>query len=134
MAVKWMVKFYLVLVVRLVVPCVEAGDWQHCQKVGALAKLPQVKTLVIWRSNLQTLRSGTFEGMERLEELLLLGNNITCLKAGAFDGLSLLEYLYLVDNQLLTMAPDMLRGLRLAWLDCNEISSIADGAFDSNKH
>eukprot|EP00058_Branchiostoma_floridae_P015153 XP_002600641.1 hypothetical protein BRAFLDRAFT_102420 [Branchiostoma floridae] len=37
MAVKWVAKFYLVLVVvRLVVPCVEAGDWQHCQNVSPL--------------------------------------------------------------------------------------------------
>ncbi|XP_019625484.1 PREDICTED: uncharacterized protein LOC109470837 [Branchiostoma belcheri] len=34
MAVSWVVKLYLVLAVRLVVPCVEAGDWQHCQKVS----------------------------------------------------------------------------------------------------
>eukprot|EP00058_Branchiostoma_floridae_P015209 XP_002600697.1 hypothetical protein BRAFLDRAFT_67762 [Branchiostoma floridae] len=37
MAVKWVARFYLVLVVvRLVVPCVEAGDWQHCQNVSPL--------------------------------------------------------------------------------------------------
>ncbi|XP_035689744.1 uncharacterized protein LOC118425037 [Branchiostoma floridae] len=37
MAVKWVAKFCLVLVVvRLIVPCVEAGDWQHCQNVSPL--------------------------------------------------------------------------------------------------
>eukprot|EP00058_Branchiostoma_floridae_P008430 XP_002593918.1 hypothetical protein BRAFLDRAFT_98216 [Branchiostoma floridae] len=264
MAVKWVAKFYLVLVVvRLIVPCVEAGDWQHCQnvspmrcsvgdsrnggsnyqydiagyeskwnrgpsyydsyrgpfeynrlyqtfmscydctgngsvsgssvtgevqsgtvspsqqvvtvlviadnnigtmtkadataisklpcgrdcrlwlvncnittiEVGALAKLPQVTALVIWQSNLQALRSDTFEGMEGLKSLLLLGNNITCLEAGAFDGLPLLRSLYLVDNQILTMAPGMLRGLQLDWLDvsANSIRYIAPGVLQGTR-
>ncbi|KAI8494250.1 hypothetical protein Bbelb_280100 [Branchiostoma belcheri] len=34
MGVSWVVKLYLVLAVRLVVPCVESGNWQHCQKVS----------------------------------------------------------------------------------------------------
>eukprot|EP00058_Branchiostoma_floridae_P015210 XP_002600698.1 hypothetical protein BRAFLDRAFT_67763 [Branchiostoma floridae] len=34
---EWTAKFYLMLVVvRLIVPCVEAGDWQHCQNVSPL--------------------------------------------------------------------------------------------------
>eukprot|EP00058_Branchiostoma_floridae_P009583 XP_002595071.1 hypothetical protein BRAFLDRAFT_90180 [Branchiostoma floridae] len=255
MAAKWVLRLYLVLAVRLVVPCVEAGDWQHCQnvsplrcsvgdsrngeskyrydigkyqsrwkpssfdsyqgpfdniylyptsmvcydcagnrsvssssvtgevlsvtlrpslldttvlvmvdhnvgtltsgdttavsklpcgsdcklwfvncnittiEVGALAKLPQVKTLVIWQNNLETLRSGTFEGMEGVKELVLIENNMTCIEAGAFDGLPLLRFLYLVDNQILTMAPGMLRGLQLDWLDvsANSIWYIAPG-------
>ncbi|XP_078573146.1 uncharacterized protein LOC144859991 [Branchiostoma floridae x Branchiostoma japonicum] len=98
-------------------------------EVGALAKLPQVKTLVIWQNNLETLRSGTFEGMEGVKELVLIENNMTCIEAGAFDGLPLLRFLYLVDNQILTMAPGMLRGLQLDWLDvsANSIWYIAPG-------
>ncbi|KAI8484355.1 hypothetical protein Bbelb_379530 [Branchiostoma belcheri] len=155
MAVRWVVKLYLVLAVRLVVPYVEAGDWQHCQKVsgercsvgdsrrggpkyrydieaGAFAKLSHVQTLVIWRSNLQTLKSGTFDGMGGLKQLLLLGNNITCLEAGTFDGLPDLGYLYLVENQILTMPVGMLRGLQSEWLDVsmNSISHIAPGVLD----
>ncbi|XP_019639937.1 PREDICTED: uncharacterized protein LOC109481788 [Branchiostoma belcheri] len=34
MGVSWVVKLYLVLAVRLEVPCVESGNWQHCQKVS----------------------------------------------------------------------------------------------------
>ncbi|KAI8514043.1 hypothetical protein Bbelb_083670 [Branchiostoma belcheri] len=49
-------------------------------EVGAFAKLPQVSTLVIWRSNVQTLKNGTFAGMEGLKYLLMLENNITHLE------------------------------------------------------
>ncbi|KAI8502716.1 hypothetical protein Bbelb_194180 [Branchiostoma belcheri] len=50
-------------------------------EVGAFAKLPQVSTLVIWRSNVQTLmKNGTFAGMEGLEHLLMLENNLTHLE------------------------------------------------------
>ncbi|CAH1258780.1 SLIT1 [Branchiostoma lanceolatum] len=105
------------------IPCgTECSVWLvNCNittiEVGAFAKLPQVKTLVIWRSDLQTLKHGVFEGMEGLEDLALLENNITCLEAGAFDGLPLLWSLLLVDNQILTIAPGTLRRLQLSWLD-----------------
>ncbi|XP_066298655.1 uncharacterized protein [Branchiostoma lanceolatum] len=104
-------------------------------EVGALAKLPHVKTLVIWQSNLRTLRNGTFEGMESLEEMALLSNNITSLEAGVFDRLPKLRKLHLIDNQILTMAPDTLCGLRLELLDvsANHLTDISDGLLQGTR-
>eukprot|EP00058_Branchiostoma_floridae_P013927 XP_002599415.1 hypothetical protein BRAFLDRAFT_106558 [Branchiostoma floridae] len=102
---------------------------------GAFAKLPQVSTLVIWRSNVQNLRNGTFAGMEGLNRLLLLENNMTHLEGGCFDGLPRLSELILVDNLIVTLSADTFRGLQLRWLDvsANRISNVAPGTLQAIK-
>ncbi|KAI8495336.1 hypothetical protein Bbelb_267910 [Branchiostoma belcheri] len=106
------------------IPCgTQCGVWLvNCNittiEAEAFRKVPQVKTLVIWRNNLPVLRSGTFEGMEGLEQLLLLDNNLAYLEAGTFEGLPMLRELRLVDNHIVTtIHPDVWRGLQLEGLD-----------------
>eukprot|EP00058_Branchiostoma_floridae_P028028 XP_002613519.1 hypothetical protein BRAFLDRAFT_71868 [Branchiostoma floridae] len=102
---------------------------------GAFAKLPQVSTLVIWRSNVQTLRNDTFAGMEGLKYLLLLENNLTHLEDGCFDGLPGLSFLILVDNRVLMLSPDTFRGVHPPWLDvsANHLTSVAPGTLQAIK-
>ncbi|KAI8505898.1 hypothetical protein Bbelb_162510 [Branchiostoma belcheri] len=104
-------------------------------EVGAFAKLPQVYTLVIWRSNVQTLKNGTFAGMEGLKYLLLLENNITHLQDGCFHGLLRLSYLILVDNQILTLSPGAFLGVQPRWVDvsANLIVTVAPGTLQAIK-
>eukprot|EP00058_Branchiostoma_floridae_P006353 XP_002591841.1 hypothetical protein BRAFLDRAFT_88785 [Branchiostoma floridae] len=97
---------------------------------GAFAKLPQVSTLVIWRSNIQTLRNGTFAGMDGLKYLLLLENNLTHLEA-----IKSVEYVHAVENKLTAIGTWMFHGLErllVLNLEGNRISHIAAGAFHSN--
>ncbi|XP_019620668.1 PREDICTED: uncharacterized protein LOC109467166 [Branchiostoma belcheri] len=99
-------------------------------EVGAFAKLPQVSTLVIWRSNVQTLKNGTFAGMESLEYLLLLENSLTHLET-----IKSVVYVRAVENKLRSIGVEMFHGLeRLVSLNLqgNRISHIAAGAFYSN--
>ncbi|XP_078597375.1 uncharacterized protein LOC144873690 [Branchiostoma floridae x Branchiostoma japonicum] len=102
---------------------------------GAFAELPQVSTLVIWRSNVHTLRNGTFAGMDGLKYLLLLENNLTHLEGGCLDGLPSLSYVILVDNQILTLSSDTFRGLQPRWFDvsANLISNVPPGTFQAIK-
>ncbi|KAI8502228.1 hypothetical protein Bbelb_198160 [Branchiostoma belcheri] len=104
-------------------------------EVGAFAKLPQVSELVIWRSNVQTLKNGTFAGMEGLEYLLMLENNLTHLEGGCFDGLPRLSNLILVDNQILTMSPGAFLGVQPQWFDvsANLIATVAPGTLQAIK-
>eukprot|EP00058_Branchiostoma_floridae_P011600 XP_002597088.1 hypothetical protein BRAFLDRAFT_105038 [Branchiostoma floridae] len=97
---------------------------------GAFAKLPQVSTLVIWRSNVQTLRNGTFAGMEGLKKLLLFENNLTHLEA-----IKSVEYVHAVENKLTAIGAGMFHGLErllVLNLEGNRISHIAAGAFSTN--
>eukprot|EP00058_Branchiostoma_floridae_P021070 XP_002606560.1 hypothetical protein BRAFLDRAFT_108199 [Branchiostoma floridae] len=102
---------------------------------GAFAMLPQVSTLVIWRSNVQALRNGTFAGMDGLKKLLLLENNLTHLEDGCLDGLPSLYQLIFVDNQILTLSPDTFRGVQLEWIDvsANLISNVPPGTLQAIK-
>ncbi|XP_019641244.1 PREDICTED: uncharacterized protein LOC109482842 [Branchiostoma belcheri] len=104
-------------------------------EVGAFAKLPQVSTLVIWRSNVQTLKNDTFAGMKGLEYLLLLENNLTHLEDGCFHGLPRLSYLILVDNQILTLSPGAFLGVQPRWVDvsANLIATVAPGTLQAIK-
>eukprot|EP00058_Branchiostoma_floridae_P016802 XP_002602290.1 hypothetical protein BRAFLDRAFT_76982 [Branchiostoma floridae] len=94
-----------------------------------------IVTLVIWRSNVHTLRNGTFAGMDGLKYLLLLENNLTHLEDGCLDGLPSLSYVILVDNQVLTLSPDTFRGLQPSWFDvsANRISNVPPGTFQAIK-
>eukprot|EP00058_Branchiostoma_floridae_P009437 XP_002594925.1 hypothetical protein BRAFLDRAFT_72307 [Branchiostoma floridae] len=97
---------------------------------GAFAELPQVSTLVIWRSNVQTLRNGTFAGMDGLKRLLLLENNLTHLEA-----ITSVEYVRAAENKLRAIGAGMFHGLErlnVLILEGNRISHIAAGAFHSN--
>ncbi|XP_019641853.1 PREDICTED: uncharacterized protein LOC109483302 [Branchiostoma belcheri] len=87
------------------------------------------------RSNVQTLKNGTFAGMEGLEHLLLLENNLTYLEDGCFHGLPRLSFFILVDNQILTLSPGAFLGVQPRWVDvsANLITTVAHGTLQAIK-
>ncbi|KAI8515765.1 hypothetical protein Bbelb_065780 [Branchiostoma belcheri] len=132
MGVRWMLKLYLVLAVRLVVPCVEAGDWQHCQQditnllivdhnvgtmssgdTSALSDLPCGTYCRVWlvNCNITTIEAGAFAKLPQVETLVIWRSNLQTLKSGAFEGMGGLKHLLLLGNNITCLETGTFDGL-----------------------
>ena len=128
----------------------------ECQDVTD-KDLAQVTELLLWHSNISTLKEHDFRGLSSLQELFLTFNSISVLPEGIFGGLNELETLWLYDNRLSSLPEGVFRGLsslrgllldrnqitelpagifsgldelRVLWLDENQLSSLPEGIFD----
>ncbi|MYL10848.1 MAG: leucine-rich repeat protein, partial [Cenarchaeum sp. SB0669_bin_11] len=111
------------------------GTVDDCSNVSE-AQLKQITLLNLTRKNLQSLKSGDFEGMTSLDNLWLSRNQLTVLPDDIFSRLSALKYLSLDFNQFTTLPESVfseltalqelnLRGNRFAILPAGVFSGLS---------
>ena len=92
-----------------------------------------LRTIIIRKSYIQTIRSITFNKFSNLETLNLTDNGIRVIEKDAFLGLNYLQRLDLSNNEIQNLAEIFLplRNLRQLYLAANRIVTIAGGSFSS---
>lgn len=91
-----------------------------------------LKILDLSRNNIDSLPSGPFSSLSRLEKLYLQGNGLSTLADRAMEGLTALHILKLSDNRLVNLPPELFsdtRDLREMYLQNNSINVLAPGLF-----
>ncbi|ENN81284.1 toll-like receptor Tollo [Dendroctonus ponderosae] len=91
-----------------------------------------LKILDLSRNSIDSLPSGPFSSLSRLEKLYLQGNGLTSVADRALEGLTALHILKLSDNRLVNLPPELFadtRDLREMYLRNNSINVLAPGLF-----
>ncbi len=102
-----------------------------CNEVTA-AHLTQIQTLLLFRSDIDSLQAHDFSGLPNLRTLYLGHNSLSELPEEIFQGLINLEHLGLLDNHLTTLPEGVFRGLSsLRWLymSQNSLGALPEGIF-----
>ena len=94
----------------------EVVDLSDCPSITAIPDnlfngLPNLKGIIIRRTNITRITETVFNGLLSLEFIDLTGSQIMAIEPGAFDGLPKLSKLYLGGIPLDTIPPDLISGL-----------------------
>lgn len=92
-----------------------------------------LKVLDLSNNSIDSLPSGVFSKLARLQELNLQGNAISFIADHALDGVTSLTSLNLADNKLVTLPPELFsdtREVRELHLQNNSINVLAPGLFN----
>ncbi|XP_050313197.1 toll-like receptor Tollo [Anthonomus grandis grandis] len=92
-----------------------------------------LKILDFSRNNIDSLPSGGFSSLARLEKLYLQGNGLNLVADRALEGLTALHILKLSDNRLVNLPPELFsdtRDIRELYLQNNSINVLAPGLFN----
>ncbi|XP_068226351.1 relaxin receptor 1-like [Palaemon carinicauda] len=85
------------------------------------SQLPNLRTLVVIRAGVQSLRNGTFSSMQEIEEMHITGNDLVVVENGTFLGTGSLRHLQLSSNNI-TDLPDglFMQNNKLERLELND--------------